>query len=148
MEYAEEMVTDELIEELAPLSYLSWKEVQDFEEAIYEPNWEAYKELNSLGGVRCFTVRDKGELVGYASFMVVPHLHMRNNLHAMSDSIFILPSHRRGMVAVKLLRFAESTMREHGIKVMVLASTIQKDLTRLFEFLGYEFESAVYRKRI
>lgn len=148
MKYDEETVTNELIEEIAPLALMSWREVEDFEDMEYEPNWEAYKQLNELGGVRVFTMRDNGMLVGYASFMVMPHLHARESMHAMSDSIFVLPPYRRGMTAIKLLKYAEQKLHEHGITVILLCSTLKRDLTRLFEFMGYEFESTVYRKRI
>lgn len=70
-------------------------------------DWEKYEALEYQGILRLLGARFDGQLVGYASFLVMPHLHYRTTVHAMNDAIFVRPEHRRTGLALELVRKPE-----------------------------------------
>lgn len=119
-----------------------------------DPNWDLYEKLEQQGLETCVTVRKEGALVGYAVYLLSPHLHY-DHVVAEADVFFIDPAHRSGWLGVKLFQLTEDLLREKGVseicsrvKLHVKPGRGGRDLGMLFEFLGYRPVETNYRKRI
>ena len=120
-----------------------------------EINWEFYEKLEQADLTVCVVARAKSGLpVGYAVFVLTPHLHYRM-LQGANDVFFLAPEYRRGWLGVKLLRLAEHALKERGvgqivtpIKLHVRPGKRGTDVGPLFRYLGYRPIEMVYSKRI
>lgn len=70
-------------------------------------DWEKYHDIESKGILRVLAARLRDRLIGYSSFMVLPHLHYRTTLHGVNDGIFVQRQHRRTRAGLKLIDRAE-----------------------------------------
>lgn len=113
------------------------------------PDFGVAIKLELAGVVRAFTVRDEGALVGYAIFLVTPHLHHKRDVVALCDVIYVKPSHRAPRVALRLLRTAEAQLTEEGVSRMQMREPAHdRSIGRLAESVGYELSERVYEKSL
>ena len=117
-------------------------------------NWAAYAKLEEAGAEACVVARREGYPVGYAVYLIVPHLHYATQV-ADADVFFLDPRWRSGWLGVRLLREAEKLLRERGVnevlnrvKLHVQPGRGGRDLGPLFKFLGYRQVETQWRKRI
>lgn len=136
--------------ELKSLLPLHWEEVALKHKGVpLEPDWERYFRFELAGYFKIVTVRDHGRLVGYSTWLILPHLHHASALWAHNDVMWIDPLYRQGFTGVRMLRTALKGLRAMGVRV-VHATTMdhfEKDrggLGRVFEFLGFERIQSVY----
>ena len=119
-----------------------------------DPNWPLYDAMEQQNLEACVVIRKDGALIGYAVFLMTPHLHY-DHVVAEADVFFIDPAHRSGWLGVKLFQLTEDLLREKGVseicsrvKLHVKPGRGGRDLGMLFEFLGYRPVETNYRKRI
>ena len=110
------------------------------------PDYEAYGRLYMAGMLRCITVRANDELIGYAIFIVHPHLHYRSCVTAFEDIYFLKKEERKGRVGIRLFQFAEDVLKKEGVDRIVMHTKIHMDNSRLFEYLGYKLTDKLYTK--
>lgn len=110
------------------------------------PDYEAYGRLHVAGMLRCITVREDNELIGYAIFIVHPHLHYRSCITAFEDIYFLKKEHRKGRVGIRLFQFAEDVLKKEGVHRIIMHTKIHMDNTRLFEYLGYKLTDKLFTK--
>ena len=116
--YAREKFCD-VIEEAKPLLEQHWLELARNRDLItLDPDYGRYARLEELGVLKVYTVRDHRALIGYAAYLVSPHLHYKRDLFALCDILWVRPDCRRGRVGINLLRFVENCLREDGVSVM------------------------------
>ena len=126
-----------------------WEEVALNKDKIkLNPDYDRYYELEELGILKIFTVRDSGSLVGYFACFVMPHLHYKDHYFATNDVIYISPEHRRGFTALKLIKFAEGCLKEDGVSVLVVNTKSHKPFHKLMEFLKFSPSETLYSKYI
>jgi len=110
------------------------------------PDYEAYGRLHVAGMLRCITVREDNELIGYALFIVHPHLHYKSCITAFEDIYFLKKEHRKGRVGIRLFQFAEDVLKKEGVHRIIMHTKIHMDNTRLFEYLGYKLTDKLFTK--
>jgi len=110
------------------------------------PDYEAYGRLHVAGMLRCITVREDNELIGYAIFIVHPHLHYRSCITAFEDIYFLKKEHRKGRVGIRLFQFTEDVLKKEGVHRIIMHTKIHMDNTRLFEYLGYKLTDKLFTK--
>jgi GNAT superfamily N-acetyltransferase len=110
------------------------------------PDYEAYGRLHVAGMLRCVTVREDNELIGYAIFIVHPHLHYRSCITAFEDIYFLKKEHRKGRVGIRLFQFTEDVLKKEGVHRIIMHTKIHMDNTRLFEYLGYKLTDKLFTK--
>jgi GNAT superfamily N-acetyltransferase len=110
------------------------------------PVYEAYGRLHVAGMLRCITVRDDNELIGYALFIVHPHLHYKSCITAFEDIYFLKKEHRKGRVGIRLFQFVEDVLKKEGVHRIIMHTKIHMDNTRLFEYLGYKLTDKLFTK--
>jgi hypothetical protein len=133
----------EILDELLPLLHDHAREVNWIDQPI-DPNRELYERLLKSGQYVLFTARSLGKLIGYAGFFVNEHPHYRGFRQAVSDVIYISPSHRYG-VGAWLITFAETSLDVNSILFYV---TVQKDYSKTLEDRGYRLIEHTYAKRM
>ena len=112
--------------------------------------------MEAIGAMLTVTARRGGTLIGYAVYVVWPHLHYRSRLIADSDSFFLDPADRCGFVGIRLFQVAERHLRDRGVaevwarvKLHVRGGRRRlSDLAALFRWLGYAPVETVLRKRL
>ena len=148
IKYQEEKAAD-LIVEIQPLIAAHWDEIALFKESIYlEPDYNKYVELNKLGVLKIYTVRDDDKLVGYFLVTVSPNLHYKSHLFAVNDIIYIDPEYRGRTVAYRLFKYAESELKKLGVSVITINMKVYAKFDRLLTKLGYGKIEEVFGKYI
>jgi GNAT superfamily N-acetyltransferase len=112
------------------------------------PDYEAYGRLHVAKMLRCITVREDNELIGYAIFIVYPHLHYRTCLTAFEDIYFLKKEYRKGRLGLRMFQFAEQVLKDEGVDRIVMHTKIHMDNSSLFEYLGYKMTDKLYTKII
>ena len=110
------------------------------------PDYEAYGRLQVAGLLRCITVRENSQLIGYAIFIVQPHLHYRSCKTAFEDIYFLRKEERKGRVGIRLFQFAEDVLKKDGVDRIVMHTKIHMDNSRLFDYLGYKLTDKLFTK--
>lgn len=136
-----------LFEEIRPLLEAHWEEIAlDKAEIKLDPDWDKYAELARNGSLRVITVRDVGELVGYAAFFIVPHMHYRTSLTALSDIFFLRKEYRLGATGLKLFRVAEEELAKLGVQKLYVTHKTHLDVGVIFRRLKYNLIEHTYSK--
>lgn len=135
----------EELREIIPAHYDELCVTKDFPLA---PDYEAYGRMYMAGMLKCVTARNEedGDLIGYAIFIVQPHLHYKTCKTAFEDIYFLRKEHRLGRTGIRLFQFAEEALRADGVNRIIMHTKIHLDNSRLFEYLGYKHTDKLYTK--
>ena len=124
-----------------------WKECAGWKDKIFlNPDWEKYQKLQDLGIVKPYELRIDGELNGYIVILFNNHLHYKDDIFAHVDVLFVSEKARKGMSAIRFMKYVEKEMRNLGASVMSYHIKIQHDYPALFKRLGYEPNEKIYAK--
>ena len=119
-------------------------------------DWATYRTLEIAGILRLLAAHRAGALVGYAAFLVMPHLMYSRTLHAMNDSIYVAPRGRMIGLGLcdRLVARAEHDFRAEvkGGPMRVIYDTGTtggaRGLDAILERRGYEQIGKVWRKLV
>ena len=123
-----------------------WKETeQAYRASPMNPDYDQFKAIEAAGWSRYFTARLGGKLVGHLYFIVYPGRHTKT-LSAVEDFYFFLPEHRKGMDALKLLRYATGCLKGEGCDQVGMSSklTSNRDIDPLLRRAGYRHVANFY----
>lgn len=135
--------------EMEALFPLHWAEVaRDRDTIILDPDWASYYQMEAYGQFFLMVCRVDGRMAGYHICFVRPHLHYRKSLSAITDIFFIHPDYRAGRIGVQLFKESEKALKARGVQKIFLGCKISKDLTPLFERMGYTKIEYVFAKVI
>ena len=135
--------------DIVPLIEDHWEEIGQNKGPIkLNPDWDAYKNLEQAGLLNVFTARSQGKLVGYFVVIVARHIHYKDHIFASQDLLYLCPEYRKGMTAIKLVKFAEKYLKEDGVSVMVMNTNIEKPFDLLLERLGFTYTERLYSKYV
>lgn len=134
------------VEELKILFPLHYDELCVTKDFPLLPDYDAYKRLCDAQMLRCITCRADAELIGYAVFIVQPHLHYMSCKTAFEDVYFIKKEFRKGRVGIRLFQYAESVLNGIGVNRIIMHTKIHMDNSRLFEYLGYKMTDKLFTK--
>lgn len=136
MYFACELYSEKLIQEMRPLWDDHHEEVPQMGLMI-DPDLALYSRMAKNGVLRIYTARVADMLVGYQVFGVMPHPHRRYSLEANGDLLYLDPEVRKGIVALKFLKWCDAQLAKEGVRVVHHQFSVAKDLTPLFRRLGY-----------
>lgn len=147
MDYQKEQVTMGLIEEIFPLLEAHASELNT-SGAPLDADLSRYVKADRLGGLAVYTVRDHEVLIGYAIYWIQRHPHYEIKV-AHQDILYVSEDYRKGRVGIKLIKLSEKLLKEdHGCDMVLQSTKHLKDLSSLFEYLGYEELEKVYSKKL
>lgn len=121
-------------------------------------DWPKYLALERAGMYRSVSVRRGGKLIGYRSFIVSPPMRHQRSLWAVNDALYLDPTERKGLLAVRLVNTSDDLLRDLKADVVIQGdrkpfnSTAEKrratfgDL--LQRFCGYRPTETVFAKRL
>ena len=148
VKYQQEFL-DSVVEDIKVLIESHWEEAEPNKDKIkLNPDWDAYYALQEQGKLNIFTARDEGVLVGYFVVFVAQHLHYKDHLFANNDLVYLKPSHRKGFTGIKLIKFAESCLKEDGVSVLLVSTKNHKPFHKLMRFLKFSPSETLYSKYI
>lgn len=146
--YQQESVVT-VMREIDTLAKLEWDEVQhDTHIKSLDPDWDIFLLLEEKGYLMIFTVRSEDKLVGYFFATINPNLHSKGNYIVSNDAIFLHPSYRKGMVGVKLFKFAEKCLAESGYDYLYVSTTERNKIDSLMDRMGYRKVETRFVKKI
>ena len=144
-----ERLTSDLSVEIEGLLLMHKEEISMFKDVDLGVRWESYFAMESAGILRAYTARnDRNELVGYLVYFVDRHLHYSSIVYAISDVMFLHPDYRKGRNGFKLLKESESDLIKQGVSMFVQNTKKSRDLSRMFERMGYTHMDAIFVKRV
>lgn len=132
--------------EIYPLLQENWKEVtESYPDSVLKPNFEFYLALGER--LRLFTARVDGMLVGYVVVMVIQHPHRTNDTVGAIDTMYVLPVYRTSGRPKSLLRFAEDSLRDEGVKYLTF-SVRTSPHERWLRGLGYRHTETIMERKL
>ena len=84
-------------------------------------------------------------------YYVGPSMHTKSVLQATEDAFYLLPEHRNGMLAIYYLQYAESVLKQMGIKRIGMSDKSPcggKSLESLMKRMGYKQVAIAYCKEV
>jgi GNAT superfamily N-acetyltransferase len=137
------------IEEARPLLVEHWREIAPDQDTVpLQPDWQKYHLLERAGLLDVTTARDGSRLVGYACYVVGPHLHYKSLIVAEADIFFLRKGYRHGWAGFRLLQEAERNLAAAGVNRIVNRFKANHDLGPVFRRLGYRPIEHVYAKTV
>lgn len=112
-----EKISDMLAEFRANVD-LHWDETEAlYRQAVGNPNYKAYMQLERDGKFAVFTIRhqETGALVGQLAFYIYESMHNVGIIEAREDEFFIRKEHRGGRLAHKIYDYAEKCCKQMGV---------------------------------
>jgi GNAT superfamily N-acetyltransferase len=134
------------IEELKGILPAHYDELCPCKDFPLAPDYETFGRLDAAGMLRCITVREDNALIGYAIFIVQPHLHYKTCLTAFEDIYYLKKEYRKGRVGIRLFQFAEDVLKNEGVNRVIMHTKVHLDNSRLFEYLGYKHTDKLFTK--
>jgi GNAT superfamily N-acetyltransferase len=117
-------------------------------------NWGLYERLEQANLEVCVVARHEAVPVGYAVYIVQPHLHY-DLVIADNDLFYLDPAYRYGWLGVKLFTLAEQLLRERGVNEVINRCKLHvkpgrggRDVGGIFRLLGYRPIETLYRKKL
>ncbi len=115
--YQTEVLSTALWVELMPLLRAHAHEVAHYPDLPLDPDMETYAKIEATNGLRVYTARHEGALVGYLAFFVHRSLHYSGSVFAHSDVLYVDPAHRGTRTGVALIRYAHEQLKAEGVTV-------------------------------
>lgn len=112
------------------------------------PDWDAYESLEQQGKLKIFTARDGETLVGYFVVLMGVNLHYKDHIFAANDVIYLSAKHRKGLTGVKLIKFAETCLKQDGVSVLSINTKVHRPFDKIMDYLGFNLIERVYSKYI
>lgn len=133
--------------EIVPLLERHWEEIAVNRDKIkLNPDWEIYEVLEAAGSLGIYTARSGKKLVGYFVVIAEKHIHYKDHIFAANDIIYLAPEYRKGMVGVRLIKYAEHDLKRLGVSVLTINTKVHKPFDSLLERIGFSLKERVYAK--
>ena len=116
--------------------------------SLPEPDIEIHLKMQEMGILKFFTLRDKGKLVGYIFYSVMPNIQFKRVVVASQMGLFVDREYRRTLGAFSLISDSEYILKTFGINAIIQHTNIKHDIGRLYESKGYELYDKCYIKVI
>jgi hypothetical protein len=133
--------------DIAKLCVRHWEEIAHNRDFIQlDPDWQKYEMLSRAQMLSTTTARIGSILVGYQIYMVMPHLHYKNSLTAMSDVLYLAPEQRKGTTGIRLMKTAEEELVKLGVQRIVQNVKLTNDWGSILDRMGYKPFERIYTK--
>lgn len=139
----------EILDELEPLHAQHFAETERYRaHQGLNPDLLAIEVDERAGNMLQFTMRaPDGSLAGNIRMYLGTSRHTGARF-AKEDTFYVLPQHRRGLLAVRFWQFAERCLAQVGVVEVRTDSKLSNGVGRLNEFLGYAAVSTTYVKTL
>ncbi len=147
MTYGTEILSDFLWAEMQPLWEGHYAQFPHESDIKLAPDRAMYQRISDTNGLRIYTVRVDGRLVGYMSVFIAKALHY-DHTDASCDVLYVLPEHR-GITGLGLIMHAEDSLRREGVAILRIHAPTDQDFgPGLSKVLGYRDAFHTYSLRL
>lgn len=112
------------------------------------PDIAQYQALQDAGALFALAAWRGGEIVGYSSAFVQPHLFNPAVVCCASDALFVHPAHRAGTLGARLIVATEQEARRRGAVRMLWHTRAGTPLAQAMLRRGYQPADVVVMKEI
>jgi len=139
----------EVWDEALPLIRAHGEEIRFVEGLLPDPDRIKLERAEQAGIYVVFVVREPEAcaLVGYAGFMLAPHLHYRTSTWAVQDVLYVLPRYRL-RTAADFMRWTDARLTGMGASVVIRSVSVHRDYSRLLTRMGYSPVGTQYLRRL
>lgn len=131
------------IDEVRLLWQSHYAETEQYRRLPLCPDEAQFFRMEEMGMWRQFTARADGQLVGHLGYIVHQDRHT-SVLCAIEDYFYLLPAHRAGSNAIRLLRFAIASLKEEGCQQIGMSSKMTHDIDPLLRRVGFACVAKLY----
>lgn len=125
---------------LRPIHEAHWNETESHRsgELAFNPDYQRVIDLDAQGRVLLIVARvvKTGEPVGNYLLYVSRSAHTQT-LMAHEDTLFVTRAHRKGRLGIALIRYAESALRQLGVKELNVSVKKVNHVGQMIERMGY-----------
>jgi len=112
------------------------------------PDRERYLQIEKAVPTFAFTARSAGELVGYALFVVLEHVHYPGKYTANQENLYVRKDFR-GIPAVKFIHWMDDQLEsDSSVDYIVKVVSVRNDYSRILDKMGYEIAEKSYIKHL
>lgn len=125
--------------EMRPLHREHWDETEAHRHGLpFNPDYSTFIHYEQAGRYILFTIRDgiTGKLVGNCAMYLDRSTHTQT-LIATEDTLYILPSYRRGTIAKAFIAYCEAGLKSLGVKEITVTVKTVNRAGLFFQRLGY-----------
>ena len=102
--------------------------------------------LEEAGGLKFFTAREDGLLVGYFVVLITSPLTTKGSLIGVYDAVYVHKDYRKSTVARRMFKFVEGCMKEDGVYRVLASSSSKNPIGKFLDRLGYSEIETKYEK--
>lgn len=110
----------------------------------FNPDYDRYSSMNEDGHFLAMVVRHNKVAVGYSMFFLDRHPYQKDIVAAIQAHTFIDKPHRG--VGYQFLKSCDEMLKTLGVHSIWRQTSAKRDISRIYERLGYKFIEKVYRK--
>lgn len=134
----------DILEDIKVMHEQQWNEVEAVREGL-NPDYDALLAKEFGGSYVLFTARRNGELVGNTTCYLYRSMH-NGKLCAKEDSMYLVPSARKGRTAMKFFSYCEAQMVQAGAREITVSVKTTNKAHLLWERAGYTWTDRVLTK--
>ena len=146
--FRRESMSESLTDENKRLLEAHWAEVALDKDWPLDPDYAAYEALERDGYLRVYVIREAGQAVGYAVFIVMRDSKCQTVLAATAELLYLIPSLRRLGLAGRFVQWCDEQLAHEGVTVVRHGVQTAKDFGLMLESLRYRQEQIVYSRRL
>lgn len=139
---------DAFIADAAPLLEAHFQEIAHYPDIKLNPDYDVYRQMEAMGALRVFTLRDEGVLRGYAIFLVRANVHYSDSLQAVQDVLFLEAPLRKQALGARMIEWCDEQLRRESVQVVHHHVKLAFNFGPLLERLGYEPVEMIYSRRL
>lgn len=128
---------------------LHWQETEGYrDEQGYRPDKSGFLTMEGAGNFVEFTARSSdGRLVGHLGYILHVSRHT-SRLNAVEDYFYLRPEARKGLNAVRFLRFAVEVLKRAGCCQVGMSSKLTNNIGPLLKRVGFKHVADFYTMNV
>lgn len=107
------------------------------------PDREQYEALAKIGMLHALGAYQGDELVGFISYLLTPMMHF-SSCAATTESLFLSPEHRHGLLGVRLIKAALTQAVSQGAKGLYVTAPAGSQLEKLARVMKLKHTNTVF----
>lgn len=112
----------------------------------FNPDYERYLYLDSVGELIFFTARKGLDIAGFAIFFLDSEIQQKDVRSATQSVNFVRKEHRG--IGLAFMRHCDQTLKHHGINSVWRQASAKLDVGKIYERMGYTKIETSYLKRL
>lgn len=136
-------------EDASKLLTSHWEELAvNKDERPLDVDINGYLKAEEANMLKVYTLRDDGNLIGYATFFVRENLHYKTWIVATCDIYYVDPSYRKYGVGFKFFNDIVSELLKMNVRSIYVHDKLSHSHAELFQALGFKAIEQTYEKVI